>query len=302
MRTWSDIKAVAETVLPPRQETPTGSENRLLSSEEMKVIFRLEELYEAFRSGDAEALVSALELVYPAWIHQVDHTRYVGSKTDQTLEDRFYLLHIHNHRFLVTFTKILSTFLALAKDQDDATVDRWLDRIRRTIELTGSHYAVNHRVYTASFDMEDIVELQAHRNVYVLSAIKGLEEGFTVDEMIKTGPYFYQTGYLHYTPENLRLLRKSYTYKEIKSLVTVCSSLKSMDDPPFEDFLAVLDAGFANGADFKTFVKNLRYEYSEPNLFRKAVNAAHSLSPEDVAVLKNKNSTAAAVAAVIVKM
>lgn len=300
MKTWSTIKAVADTVFPPEQKTSTQSKHRLFSSEEMKIISRLGEFQASVNAGNAEAFFAAIELVYPTWIHQIDSTQYSGYRASRALEDRFDL--DNRQRSLKDFSGKLSDFLTLTKDQDDATVDRWLHRISRTIEITQGYYAVVDRVYAASFDIEKLVDVQARPSLYLFSAIQGLEKGFTVEEVAKTGAFFYETPYLNYTPENLRLLCRSYTYKAIKSLATACSSVKSMVRPLFDDFLAVLDAGFTNGAEFKTFVKNLRYEYSDPTLFRKAADAAQSLDPEDLAVLKDKNSTAVDVAAVIVKM
>lgn len=293
---WSAVKAATDNVLPPEEGAGPDGKFRLLSQQEQDLIYSLADLGKAVDAGDVHAFIAALQLVYPTWRDQLDHSAPGTYSSSLRLADRFDL--DNRNRGLVQFSRTLTDFLNLAEGQDDSTVDRWLQRVEDTIAIIGVYPSI----YTGSSDIEDVKKAIARPNLYVFDAITGLERGFTFEEVCRTGVSLYGTQYLNYTPENLRLLRKSYTYKEIKSLLTVYSSVRYITKPSFDDFLATLDAGFTNGAEFKYFVKALRYDYTDPDLYRKAINAAQALSAEDIDVLKNKNSTAAEIAAVIVKL
>lgn len=239
-------------------------------------------VYKEASQSDPTNFRALVDLAYPVWrdeiIHDIPHITDHKPFLEWSGVENWAGGRSHNA------LQFLDRFFIATRGQTESTVNTWIERMEELIRLIKYPGDIHAMYFTGDFSMRDFTTLYK-ANKYMPYMVKGLEAGFTVPELKKLNINFFILS--NYTPENLHSIINNYSYKTINSLVKLFEH--RINIPPFDDFVAALNAGFTSDKEFLIFVRNIRIDPKYVNLFEDVAFFRHKATPEQLEVLLSKN-------------
>jgi len=178
----------------------------------------------------------------------------------------------------------------LSKADDEIEFNRLVERADELCQAIGRWNKVLYAstIITSMVPIQDIVNALKKRG-YFLHIIAGLEKGFTSAEV---GILDYPSVLEKYSVDEVRSITQDY--KTINAVAKI-NDLRSLYPFDFPEFKGLLNVGFENAEQIKTFGKAFGLEFKQPDFIKKVILIRSSIDAELGKELSNKTTSRARV-------
>lgn len=268
------------------------------------VLKKFDEFGEATRNGDTSKLRPLINFLYPIWRDNLVHTNEQNRHQRSMFTDWLGRPVNYSHVNYVAAGNFFHELFEAAYQHTEEEVEVFVQRSEALIEALQYLPFIHKEYLEGAFSVDDVRALYTKstnifRSSNVHEVVAGLRAGFTVEELKKIKPIFFLNEN-KYTPKQLRFLLQHYSYNTINNILSVLR--ENVTTPQFEDFAAVLDAGFRTKTTVMIFAKNTQLNKKDPNFFRTLAELRARLEKEKALILSDKNADIVDIAEAVIEL